>query len=186
MFIFPHNLVAIDLETTDIDPVKGSIVQIGAIKLNKQFEIEDEFQTYIMPLDGHFSPEAQKVNKITIELLKENNAPDLNNALGKFELFCHDCTHLGAWAANFDITFLEEQYKKINRKFIFSHRQFDMRPIAMWEMAKIGKSIAYRIDMFLQLLGKKFQGGKHDALNDVRNAIYILQNFRDKYYDTNE
>jgi len=180
MFKLPHELILFDLETTDIDPVVGSIVQIGALRINKNFEIEAEYESYVMPFDDHFNKDALRVNGITPEVLKKGKAVDFKTMVVEFELFCRGCKHLGAWAAHFDIPFLEQQYKKVEREFIFSHRQFDMRPIAVWEMAKAGKPIAYRIDMFLQLLGKKFKGDKHGALADIKNATLLLQHFLKK------
>ncbi len=85
MFKFPYKMIAIDLETTDVDPVKGSIIQIGALALDKELNVIGEFNKFIAPLDKHRNPEAMKVNQISESTLQ--NASNLHQILGLFEAF---------------------------------------------------------------------------------------------------
>ena len=103
---FPHNLICIDLETTDTDKHKGSIIQIGSVVVDKDFKIDKtrgEFKLYIKPLDEYRNPKAMAVNKISEEYLI--NAICLNDALEMFESFCGEDTRLACWGAYFDIPF---------------------------------------------------------------------------------
>ena len=171
----PHNIICLDLETTDTDNKIGSIIQLSAIAVNTEFEFMHarEFNSYIRPLNNYRNPKAMAVNKISEEILY--TAPSLEEVLIMFESFCENDKILGAWGAYFDIPFLREQYKKINRKYPFSYRCFDIKSAAIWELAKQDIGISGGVSKFLNVLNKKFTGTQHNALDDIRNSIRILQ-----------
>ena len=174
----PFNLICIDLETTDLDSHTGSIIQIGAIIVNKDFEIDEtsgEFNLYVKPLDSYRNPQSMSVNKISEEVLV--NAMSLNDTLELFENFCDKNKMLASWGVYFDIPFLYAQYKKINRKWPFSHKCFDLKSVAIWESAKDDKPISGGIFSFLKNNNETFDGIQHEALSDIKNAVKIL-----KYY----
>jgi DNA polymerase-3 subunit epsilon len=71
MFLLPTTLVAFDLETTGLSPVKDEIIEIGAVKFSfvkvgERMEIVEKgtFQSLVKP-DRHIPEEATRVNHIT-------------------------------------------------------------------------------------------------------------------------
>ena len=44
-----ETLVAIDLETTGVDPIRDAIIEVGAVRFNVEDGILDEFTTLINP-----------------------------------------------------------------------------------------------------------------------------------------
>ena len=64
-------LICIDIETTDLNPDIGSVIQIGAVKVNSAFKHirYDNFVTYIKPLTKHRALGAMKCNKISEDTL---------------------------------------------------------------------------------------------------------------------
>lgn len=172
---FPHNLICIDVETTDSDNKLGSIIQLSAIVVNQEFEPirAREFDMYVQPLDSYRNSKAMAVNKISEEILK--TASTLQEVLEMFESFCDEDNVLASWGAYFDIPFLEKQYEKIYRKYPFSHRCFDLKSVAIWELAKKNISMTSGVSKFLKALNKDFKGVQHNALDDIRNAVEILR-----------
>lgn len=176
--IFPHNLICIDIETTDSNPKTGSIIQLSAVAVNKNFELikAREFDSYIKPLDSYRNPKAMAVNQISEEEL--NYAPLLSEVLVMFESFCDEDNILASWGAYFDIPFLKAQYEKIFRKWPFSYRTFDLKSVAIWEMAKRDTPMTSCVSKFLVALGKEFSGRQHNALDDIKNSVKILKHLK--------
>lgn len=132
--------------------------------------------TYLKPLSAHRSVRAMEVNHISEDIL--NEAPSIEDALDAFEAFCYEVEArplLAAWGTYFDVTFMKSFYKKLGRKWKFSYRCLDLKSIAIWEMSKRGKLATGGVDTFLEFAGLEFEGKPHDALDDIRNTIRIIQ-----------
>lgn len=176
----PNKYVCIDIETTDSEADMGDVVQIGAVILNEDLSETEEFMSYLKPTSTHRSRRAMEVNHIEEDILAL--ADDANDVLDRFEKWAMEKTGsdrplLAAWGTYFDVTFLRAFYKKLGRKWIFSYRCLDLKSIAIWEVSKRGgDTAAGGVDTFLDMLGLKFEGKPHDALDDIRNTIRIIQN----------
>jgi DNA polymerase III epsilon subunit-like protein len=173
--ILPFRLVCIDIETTDVSSKLGSIIQLSAVVVDNNFEPirTREFNEYIKPLDSYRSCKAMEVNQISEETLK--TALTLHEALILFESFCEKENILASWGAYFDIPFLKAQYEKINKKWPFSHRTFDLKTVAIWELAKRDIQMTGGVKKILNALNKEFVGIQHDSLDDIKNAVEILR-----------
>ena len=174
----PSNIICIDIETTDSDSKSGSIIQLSAIAVDKNFEPikAREFDVFIKPLDLYRNQKAMEVNKISEEILK--TATPLIEALEMFESFCDNDNILASWGAYFDVPFLKAQYNKIFRKWPFSYRSFDLKSIAIWESAKRNVPTSSGVSRFLNTINKEFIGTPHNALDDIRNTIEILRYYK--------
>ena len=174
----PSNIICLDIESTDSNSKTGSIIQLSAIVVDKNFELikAREFNVFIKPLDSYRNPRAMEVNKISEEILK--NATPLIEALEMFESFCDNDKILASWGAYFDIPFMREQYEKIGRKWPFSYRTFDLKSIAIWELAKKDIPMSSGVSRFLNVLNKRFIGTQHYALDDIKNTVEILKEFK--------
>lgn len=178
----PNKYVAIDIETTGAEGDVADVIQIGAITLNEDLSFAEEFMVVIKPTSNYRDPKAMEVNKISEEVLEMALTNDV--ALDKFEQFCFstsgsDRPLLAAWGTYFDVTFLRAYYKRIGRKWPFSYRCLDLKSIAIWEVSKRdGDTASGGVETFLNLLGLEFEGNAHDALDDIRNTLRIIQNLR--------
>lgn len=176
----PNKYVCIDIETTDSEADLGDVVQIGAMVLNEDLSAVGDFSTFLKPLSAHRSKRAMEVNGISSDIL--DAAPEANEALDAFERWAFEATGsdrplLAAWGTYFDVTFLRAFYKKIGRKWPFSYRCLDLKSIAIWEVSKKdGDTAAGGVETFLNLLGLEFNGTQHDALDDIKNTLRIIQN----------
>ena len=99
--------VALDLETTGLDPKLDRIVEIGAVKFDKRGIIA-RFSTLINP-GIPMPPGAEKVNHISDEMLRSK--PALDEVLPDFLCFVQNAV-LAAHNAPFDFSFLDEKLKK--------------------------------------------------------------------------
>lgn len=176
----PNKYICIDIETTDSEADVGDVVQIGAIVLNEDLSMGGKYMSYIRPTSSHRSKRAMEVNHIEEEVLAL--ADDAYEVLERFEKWAFEASGsdrplLAAWGTYFDVTFLRQFYKKIGRKWPFSYRCLDLKSIAIWEVSKKGgDTAAGGVDTFLKMLGLTFEGKEHDALDDIRNTIKIIQN----------
>ncbi len=62
--------------------VKQEIIQIGAVLLNNEYEIVDQFSSYVKPAYGHIDPFIQKLTGISNDDVRD--ASDISTVLGRF------------------------------------------------------------------------------------------------------
>lgn len=97
------SFIGVDVETTGLDPKRDAIVEIGAVKVLAG-TIVDEFVT-LVAVDRAIPLEAQRVNKITAEMLR--GAPRITEALPLLWEFAGDGVLVEHSFRAFDVAFLE-------------------------------------------------------------------------------
>ena len=110
-----RRIIAIDTETTGLNPENDRIVEIGAAVFEKEHDPVSTFSTLINP-GTPIPSEASKVNHITNETVK--NAPRESEAMAAFADFLKSYASedhpliLVAHNASFDIRFIENAFKR--------------------------------------------------------------------------
>ena len=99
--------VVFDLETTGLSPFKDEIIEIGAVKVDKEGKIVDTFSTLVKPAQP-VSEFVQNLTGISNEMLKD--APSIYTALPKFVVFVGDEIVVGH-NVTFDIAFVQQKAK---------------------------------------------------------------------------
>ena len=105
--------VVFDLETTGLSPFKDEIIEIGAVKVNKEGQIVETFTTLVKPSQP-VSEFIQNLTGISNEMLKD--APSIYVALPRFANFAGDAILVGH-NVTFDIAFIQQKakiYKDMN------------------------------------------------------------------------
>ena len=97
-----ESFVALDIETTGLDPVRDSIIEIAAIKF-KGNRIEDEWSSLINP-NRHVPEFITALTGIDDAMLRQ--APRVRDVAGDFESFVGDCPIIGH-NVRFDLGFLQ-------------------------------------------------------------------------------
>lgn len=97
-------IVALDLETTGLDPQTEAITEIGAIRFDGN-RIEDEFSTLINP-GKPIPPFITRLTGITDAMVR--GAPRIEDAVGELAEFVGNATILGQ-RISFDLSFLRQQ-----------------------------------------------------------------------------
>jgi DNA polymerase-3 subunit epsilon/ATP-dependent DNA helicase DinG len=147
------SIVAIDIETTGLDPDKDSIIEIGVERF-KGHRIEKEWTTLINP--GRHIPEfISGLTGISDEMVRQ--APRIQDILHDFEVFIGDAPVLGH-NVRFDLGFLQK-YRVLELNQV----------IDTYELASVLLPSASRYN--LGTLGKTlgiFLPATHRAMDDAR------------------
>jgi DNA polymerase-3 subunit epsilon/ATP-dependent DNA helicase DinG len=151
-------LVALDLETTGLDPAHDDVIEIGAVRFEGS-RIVDEWSTFVKPT----RPIPYIVTQITgITEDDVQNAPPMQAVLPTFRAFIGD----SAWVAHnasFDGAFLTRMgIAQANLRI----DTFDLAPILM------PRSPRYSLTSLTQLIGFNIESA-HRALYDARATAYL-------------
>ncbi len=161
--------VVFDLETTGFDAKTCEIIEIGALKY-KDDKLIDEFNMLINP--GILIPDTiTNITGINDDMVK--NKPTIKEALPKFITFIEDLT-LIAHNSSFDLSFIEENIKKLNLNMI-SNKNIDTVYLAR-------KYIPETYNAKLETLKKHFKlnYGSHRSLEDCYTTNYVYQYCKNK------
>ena len=101
--VLPEKFVVVDLETTGLDSSKHEIIEIGAVRVNRDSDVHDTFQVLVKP-KRRISRKITEIASITQEML-ENDGQSLDSAVSEFVAFIGD-HRLVSFNAEFDMAFL--------------------------------------------------------------------------------
>lgn len=154
------SLVAIDIETTGLDPNNDAIIEIGAVRFNGP-RIEDEWSTLIHP--GRPIPSfISQLTGITNDMVR--NAPAIREVVADLAHFVGDAPVLGH-NVSFDLAFL-------SRQNLFRFNQV----VDTYELASVllPNASRYNLGALGQALGILLPA-THRALDDARvtHAVYL-------------
>ena len=146
-------IVALDLETTGLDPAKDKITEIGAVKFTSS-RVEGEWNTLINP--GRRIPaEITKLTGITDSMVR--GAPYIDDVLHDLEDFVGNAPVLGH-NVQFDLSFLRKH------GILTSNESIDTYDMASVVMPSAGR---YNLSALGQDMGV-LQQATHRALDDAR------------------
>ncbi len=152
-------IVAIDIETTGLDPYSDAIIEIGAVRFNGR-RVEAEWQTLVNP-GRPISAFITQLTGITNEMVR--NAPPIKAVVQDLAAFTGDAPVLGH-NVSFDLSFLQRQN-------ILRFNQ----AIDTYELASVLLPTAsrYNLGALGQALGILLPA-THRALDDARvtHAVY--------------
>lgn len=184
-------LLALDLETTGLDPEFHEIIQIGAILLNKNLATLGEFSTLVKP--KHFNRGIQNKNSddrdfnvyeftgISIESLKE--APSLSNSINNLFKFIKKHTkietlknlkHITLFGQNpqFDYKFLYKAFQDLDKPFTFDYHVIGLDSI--WVAYNLIKEDKLPNKIGLHSICKELNiinPHEHNALMDIKTTV---------------
>ncbi|MCB2180196.1 DNA polymerase III subunit epsilon [bacterium] len=147
------SIVALDIETTGLDPEKDAITEIGAIRFNSR-RIEEEFSTLVNPMRGipEFITRLTGINNAMVQ-----NAPPIEDVLPELEAFVGDLPILGH-NVQFDVGFFRSMG-------LFRYNDtLDTYDMASVLLPSAGR---YNLGALGQYLGIPFPAS-HRALDDAR------------------
>ncbi|MGV3456950.1 3'-5' exonuclease [Sphingomonas sp.] len=108
--MLPERFVIFDFETTGLNPDSHEIIEIGAIRANRDSDMHETFQTFVIP-QGRISARITEITGINREMVKRDGLP-LDQALSEFRAFVGDLP-LIAYNAEFDDGFLKSACRRI-------------------------------------------------------------------------
>ncbi len=103
--------VAIDIETTGLEPLHDRVTEIGAVRITAAGEIVSEFETLVNP-GRPIPPFVQSLTGITDELVRD--APTVTEAGARLLQFAGSDVLIGH-NVGFDLAFLRREGLRISR-----------------------------------------------------------------------
>lgn len=157
--------VALDLETTGLDPEKDSIIEVGAVRFRGD-RILEEFHSFVNP-ERAIPYQIQQLTGITDGML--TNAPRFESIKAKLNRFVGDHAIVGH-NINFDLKFLH--------RYGLFHRNTG---IDTFEIASILLPYAdrYSLQALAKLLGIE-DSATHRALDDAKVTHQLLEALLDQ------
>ena len=169
-----RNIVAFDVETTGTDSSKDVIIQLAAVKFDKDFNRLDSYCCYVKPMeDFEIAPGAFEKHGLTKEFILENGIPS-NEVMEAFNRFCEDCDMLSYNGNNFDIKFIDKEMRSVGIEFSLDRVFYDsMRLETMLNPRR------------LEIIYKNYTGrdldDAHNALADVNATIEVFKHQLNKF-----
>ena len=105
------NIVVYDIETTGLDLNSDQIVQIAAIKLDKNGEINEKFERFVIP-DREISEGAYVTHGYDLDYIKEHGGVSAKQALTEFKEFAEGSVLVGHNSVKFDAVIVDRQLKE--------------------------------------------------------------------------
>lgn len=155
-----HSYVAVDIETTGLDPERDAIIEIGAVKFSGS-RVEAEWSSLVNP--GRHVPEfITALTHIDDAMLR--GAPAVRQATGDLAAFVGDCPIVGH-NIRFDLSFLQRQIPLALNEII------DTYELASVLLPKAGR---YNLGALGRELGILLPA-THRALDDARvtQAVFV-------------
>jgi len=162
--VLPKQFVVVDIETTGLDSSKHEIIEIGAIKVNRDSTNHETFQALIKPTIK-IPKKITQITGITQDMI-DSDGEDIESVLNEFIEFIGDL-RLVAFNAQFDMGFLKVAAKNydlsINNKYSCA--------LKMARRAWHGLDSYKLVD--LASLGGASTKGNHRALKDCELALTV-------------
>jgi len=169
------NYIVFDLEATcdDKTKIKNEVIEIGAVKLNENLEIIEEFQSFINP----------KLNKTLTDFCKQltsikqddvDYADTFEIVIEKFKTFIGNEYKLCSWGFYDKNQFISDcELHNLNKDWIKNHISLKHQHQDFNKMRKgVGVQRALTMDKFV------FEGTHHRGIDDARNISKIfVKNF---------
>jgi inhibitor of KinA sporulation pathway (predicted exonuclease) len=137
----------------------SEVIEIGAIKVGRDFRVVSEFNSFIRPVSYPLLTTYCK-ELTSIDQAQVDSAKTYKEVWEDFLEWADDCCTIGSWGA-YDRNILSRQCAENGLDFKFVHMNMKER------FGRIGLAKA------VQLNGLKFNGTQHRALVDAR-AVYDI------------
>ena len=170
------NLIFFDIESTGLNVIRDRIIQLAMIRYDKDGSARME-KTYLINPGIPISEEAMAVHGITPQDVA--NKPTFQQVAKEIFEFIGDADLAGYNSNRFDIPVLMEEFARVGFDFdIDQRRTIDVQRI-FYKMEPRTLSAAY------QFYCQKTIAKAHDAMEDVRATVEVLDGQLTRYADTN-
>jgi DNA polymerase III epsilon subunit family exonuclease len=160
----PQRFIVLDLETTGLDPAQHEIIEIGAIRVNRDSDIHDTFSALVKP-KRRVPKRITQITGISQDMV-DNEGEPLGKAIKEFATFIEDLP-LVTFNAEFDMAFLQNAAKQHNLVIGNS----TSCALKMARRAWPGRK-SYRLNDLAKDGGLSDEG-THRALGDCKRALIV-------------
>lgn len=175
------NHIMIDLEMNKIEKqiknnrkLSSELIEIGAVKMDEQFEILDKYQSYVSPDFGEMDPLIVQLTGITDEMLE--GAPKFVSAMEDFaEWIGREPAQFYSWSLSDIRQFQNESEFKGYRGDIISRMGRNWNDFQQEYSKLLGISKKIKLSEAVAAADYEFTGDQHTALADAVNTAEILR-----------
>lgn len=174
-------LVIPDIETTGLYKEKDSIIQFSAIKVDRQTgNIIDELNLYIRPI-GDYIITIQAYLKHHIKPSDLADKPTFMQVADKIRDFMEGCDILTYNGDNFDLPFIQAEFKKIGQEISFN--SVDCYDAFIEEKRRNGISLSNTYKRYTGHTMEEDGLQPHDAFSDVKATyrVFVEQQKNEPY-----
>ena len=158
--------IVVDLEMNPVSKeyrevrrkLNGEIIEIGAVRLNENYEQEDEFQCYVCPQYGMVKKHITELTGITQE--KVEGHPAFSDSFHSFV----------AWIGAAETKIPDFDVNWLDTRWVDLQQAFDDR---------LGLHNSLALKHALGAMGRRFEGSQHSALADAVNTSAVLALMQD-------
>lgn len=152
------------------DILKNELIQIGAVLLDENLSVSDNFMTYVAPSYSRISPFIQKLTGISQKNL--TGAPSFEKAMEMFTSWIPADTKVVAWSDN-DANQIayEASYKGISVTNLHVDDWYDCQKTFS---EKMHTEKIYRLSDALSIANIFYDEDFHDALVDAKNTALLF------------
>jgi inhibitor of KinA sporulation pathway (predicted exonuclease) len=173
---FNTNIIVLDLETTDCED--HSIIDIGAVMLDKSLNVVDTYKSLVKPY--------AVVSDFVTSLTGYTNdglvtARPWNEVSHEWEVWASsrgnlkNC-RLACWGNYFDVNVLRNNYAKYGLTFPFSGTVYDVKTAAtMWLSLSGRRTEKISVEKMAKILNIKSEGKYHTAFTDAQVTALIFK-----------
>lgn len=179
------NHIMIDLEMNKIEKqiqdekkLSSELIEIGAVKMDEQFEIVDKYQTYVAPDFGEMNSMIIDLTGITDEMLE--GAPRFAQAMDDFAKWIgKEPAQFYSWSMSDIRQFQNESHFKGYRGSIISRMEQNWSDFQQEYSQLLGISKKVKLNEAVGSADYEFTGDQHTALADAVNTAEILRLSKD-------
>jgi DNA polymerase III subunit epsilon len=163
--MLPERFVVVDLETSGLDSEQHEIIEIGAVRVNRDSNVHDTFQVLVTP-KRKISKKITQITNITQEML-DKDGQSLDSALSELVAFIGN-HRIVAFNAEFDLAFLRKALAESGRAL----NNPSSCALKMARRAWPGRNSYRLVDLAKD--GNLPVGGAHRALHDCRLTMTVF------------
>ncbi len=162
--VIPPNFVVVDIETTGLDPDKHQIIEIAAVKVNRDSNHHTTLRG-LVKIEGKVPKKITEITGITTEMLEQGGEP-LEAVIAEFLQFFGD-QRLVFFNAPFDLGFLSKAAARIDK-------EIDNPVSCALDMARRAwpGQKSYKLANLARTFGLSTEGN-HRALKDCELTITV-------------
>lgn len=173
--------LSLDIESGGLDPKKHSLLAVGWCIVTEGLKIVERKEYWLRGLKSRCTPEALKVNGIDLahHNTRIRSPREIIRSLSydRKEFFGGQPIRLMGHNVPFDVSFMEEMYRKQGRKFRYHYYTIDtmalMSTLKFLSRSKLkSASLDYCLDYFKIRSPKQ---DRHSALVDAENVVRLLR-----------
>ena len=151
-------------------PIRGEIIQIGAVRLTEEKEVADEFQIMVRP--KYYRRLNRRVSKLTgikESRLREEGVP-FPEAMERFRAWCGEDVVFLTWGFD-DIGILRENLRLYGLETDFTQRWYNAQMI--FNAQTDGSNAQKALKTAMEIFGIEATRPAHDALGDAYHTALI-------------